>query len=151
METYEAEAHRHFSAVCFNGTWGLLDKPERTPAEDELMLQMAHASFYHWLRRTDCTPINRSVGYWQLSRVYAVLGQGDNALRYAESCVALNATGEMPPFYVGYAWEATARAQLGLGDHAAVAAAMAHAREALAQVTDEGERTALANDLATLS
>ena len=43
----EAEAHLHF-AKDFNGkTWELLDKQKRTPEEDELLVDHAHASLAH--------------------------------------------------------------------------------------------------------
>ena len=50
-KTYtEAEAHRFF-AIGLNGkTWELLEKPDRTPQEGEVMIHAAHASCYHWLR-----------------------------------------------------------------------------------------------------
>ena len=53
-------AHRHFAATCFNAAWELIDKPDRTPAEDEQMLLRTFASFYHWTQRADCTAENRS-------------------------------------------------------------------------------------------
>ena len=68
-------AHRHFSAACFNGVWELIDKPSRSPDEDRLMVSMCHASLYHWQQRPDCTSRSFSIGYWQLSRVYALLEQ----------------------------------------------------------------------------
>lgn len=44
----EAEAHLHF-AKGFNGKiWELLEKPERTPEEDELLRDYTHASLAHW-------------------------------------------------------------------------------------------------------
>ena len=69
-----AAAHRWFSADCFNRVWALLEKAGRTPAEDERMISLCHASLAHWRERMDCTTRNLSIGYWQLSRVYAVLG-----------------------------------------------------------------------------
>ena len=49
-KTYtESEAQRFF-AVRYNGTtWDLLEKPDRTKADDELMVHTAHASCCHWL------------------------------------------------------------------------------------------------------
>lgn len=64
--------HARFAAACFNRAWNGIDKATRTPEEDEDMLSAAHASFWHWSQREDLTPQNRSVAYWQLSRVYAL-------------------------------------------------------------------------------
>ncbi len=37
-------AHKFFSADCFNNTWGLIDKENRSPEEDDQMLLLATAS-----------------------------------------------------------------------------------------------------------
>jgi hypothetical protein len=62
------------------------DKTSRTEEETEAMLHCCHASFHHWTRVADATPTNRAVGYWQLSRVYAVAGMPAEAERYARRC-----------------------------------------------------------------
>src|ERR1700687_1872237 len=67
----EAEAHRFFSAHCFNRAWDLIRKSNRTTIECEQMLQLSQASLWHWTQRSDCTPKNLSIGNWQLSRIYA--------------------------------------------------------------------------------
>lgn len=143
-----ARAHRWFSADCFNRVWALLDKADRTPDDCERMISLAHASLAHWRERADCTPGNLSIGYWQTSRVYAVLGQAENARRYGELCLAASA-GE-PPFYLGYAHEALARAAKLAGNAASAAEHVAKARLLAVQVTDAGERAALEADLTGL-
>ena len=109
-----AAAHRHFSAACFNETWALLDKANRTPEENRQMIATAWASLYHWTQRPDCTSQHLSVGYWQVSRVHAVLNLAQEARRYAEVCDAYSH--DLPPFYRGYAQEALARAAALTGD-----------------------------------
>ena len=63
------KAHRYFSADCFNRAWDEIDKSSRTHEEDERMLLLAMASLWHWGQREDVTPVNYSIGYWQVSRV----------------------------------------------------------------------------------
>ena len=75
--------HRYFSTMCFNKTWEFIDNPHRSPDEELVMLQTAMTSLWHWSQREDATPQNLSVGNWQVSRVYALLGQADNARKYA--------------------------------------------------------------------
>jgi hypothetical protein len=75
-------AHKHFSAQCFNAVWGLLDKAERSAAEDQEMIQLALASIWHWTQRDDCSDTSMSVGYWQASRVHAVAGHADQTAEY---------------------------------------------------------------------
>ena len=102
-------AHKYFSANCFNSAWDLIDKKDRTAEESEQMINLAQASIWHWTQREDCTDQNLSVGYWQASRIYALLGQADNARRYGQ--FSLEKSGGSEPFYVGYAYEALARAE----------------------------------------
>lgn len=139
-------AHRFFSAACFNGVWELLERPNRTPDDDVRLLAAAHASLWHWLQRPDCTPRNLSVGYWLLSRAYAVLGNGAEARRYGS--LSLDAAAQEPPFYQGYAHEALARAARADGDLSLAERHLTEARRFAEQVTEADERTMLENDIA---
>ena len=144
-----AAAHRYFAAECFNRAWDLIDKPVRTPEEDQDMIHLNQASLYHWSQREDCTNRNLSVGNWQASRIYALLGQADNARRYAE--LSLHYGQAEGPFYLGYAHEALARAALLAGKPEKVAEYLQQAQQYLAQVTDPEDRELLANDLQTIA
>lgn len=140
-------AHRHFSAACFNGVWDLLEQPNRSPGDDVRLLAAAHASLWHWLQRPDCTPRNLSVGYWLLSRVYAVRESATEARRYG--LLSLDAAAQEPPFYQGYAHEALARAARLAGDSRLAESHLAEARRFAAQVAEAEERAMLENDLAS--
>jgi hypothetical protein len=142
-----AAAHRYFAVEAFNFTWLLIDK-HRSPDENEKMILTAMASLWHWTQRDDCTPQNLSVGHWQVARVYALVGQGENAWSHAER--ALHFAAGSPPFYVGYAHEALARAAAVLRDQAASAENLALARACAAQVADADERRTLEHDLKTI-
>jgi len=141
-------AHRFFSASCFNKTWALLDKSSRTAAEDEQMLLLSLASLWHWTQRPDCKPHNLAVGNWLVSRVYAMLGQADNASLYAGKCLLLSADEE--PFYLASAHEGAARAALLAGNAEAVTRHMAEARRLAELVTDDADRTQLEDDLRSI-
>lgn len=149
-EAYETKGqdHKALSADCFNRTWELLDKKSRTKEDDERMISMAHASLAHWRMREDCTDRNLSIGYWQISRVYAVLGQGENAQRYGALCFSVS--GGEPPFYLGYAHEALARAALLMKDRTAFQTHLEEARAQAAKVSDPEEKKMLEDDLAGL-
>jgi hypothetical protein len=144
-----ATVHRYFSATCFNKTWEFIDKPSRTPEEDMEMLQTSMASLWHWSQREDATPQNLSVGNWQVSRVYALLGQADNARRYAGS--ALKYAEGQPPFYLGFAYEALARAEMVAGDKAKMSEYLEKAYMLAEDVEDEEDREVLMGDLKTIS
>jgi len=141
-------AHKYFSAHCFNKTWDYIDKPERTSEEDMAMLHSAITSLWHWTQREDAQPENLSVGYWQVSRVYALLRQPDNARRYAE--VSLKLAEGSEPFYSGFAFEALARAEMVAGDRVKMQRFLEKAREALEQIKEEEDRQVLAKDLESI-
>ena len=106
----EVEAQRFF-AIQFNGqTWNLLDNPERTQEEDELMVYSAHASCRHLLEAG--TGVNHQRGEWMISRVYSVLGFGEAALRHAKRCLELTEEHAdlMEDFDQAFAFESVARA-----------------------------------------
>jgi hypothetical protein len=143
-------AHRFFAAECFNRAWDLIDKPDRTPDEDEQMIRLSLASTWHWTQRDDCAPANLSVGYWQTSRIYALLGQTANARRYAQLCLAVSQGEGMLPFYLGYAYEALARAESVAANGPQRDAYLAAAREVAGRMPDPDARQALLADLATI-
>jgi hypothetical protein len=140
-------AHRHFSAQCFNKTWELIEKPNRTPSEEDEMLRLTFASHWHWTQREDYTPVKGSIGYWQISRVFALLGQPDNARRFAQR--SLDAAGA-DPFFAGYAYEALARAESIAGNMARAQDALERARKLAEEVKDSEDRQLLVADLATI-
>src|SRR5688500_4536337 len=146
---FDAESsHRHFSADCFNRTWTLMERPDRTAADTEAMVLCALASLWHWTQRSDRTDRNLSVGHWQVSRAYALAGQGENAMRHARRSLALAAGA--PPFYAGYAHEAIARAAMVLDDRELLREHLGHARRCAAAVAEAEERRALEDDLRSL-
>jgi hypothetical protein len=81
------EFHRKTAVLCFNETWDYLEERERTEQDDQRMLQLAHASRYHW--GLVGTPRNMAVGDWQISRVYAALKQPHLSLLYAKSSLGI--------------------------------------------------------------
>ena len=140
--------HKFFSANCFNAVWGFLDKDERTPEENEKMIETAHASLYHWLERDDCTDENLSIGYWQISRVYSVVGDGSQATRYAEKCLAVSEN--LEPFCKGYSFEAAARAGFVSGETDAGKRFLEQAGKCLEEVSDPENSELLKADLEEL-
>jgi hypothetical protein len=112
------------------------------------MESLGQASIFHWTRRPDCTDRNMSIGYWQVSRIAAILGHAAEARRHGETCLAYS--GALDPFYQGYAHEALARAALVACDAARAAEHLAKAEALLAEVTDKESRDLLTPDLAEL-
>lgn len=144
----EAAAHRHFSKACFSGARAPIEKPDRTAADDEAMILMSQASLWHWSQRPDCGDRPWSVGYWQASRVRAIVGHGAEAMRCAR--LALDHAASQPPFYRAAAHEAMARAAQVCGDADAMREHLARARELADAIDDPDEREIIDADLDTL-
>ncbi len=140
-------AHHYFSMNCFNQTWDFMDKPSRTPEEDQYMVLLAIASYWHWTERTDVTPTNLSVGLWQISRAYALTGDSINAAVYAQRCLDIGVRENVPPFYLGFAYEALARAAKIAGESEKSKKYLSQAYDALKNVVDPEEKQMLSKDL----
>jgi tetratricopeptide (TPR) repeat protein len=135
MSKAEREIHRKVAILCFNKAWDHLEMKTRSPDDEREMLLLAHASRYHW--GLVGTPTNKAVGDWQISRIYAVLGQADLALRFAKSSLSIsekNGLAEIIPS----AYEGIARAY-------ATARDWKQAEENLAKARKKLEKLALEN------
>jgi hypothetical protein len=136
--------HKHFAADCFNKAWDLIEKKERTAAEDEQMLALSMASAWHWTQRADCTAQNLSIAY-------AVLKQAGDARRYGEMSLEQSKVDGVELFCMGYALEALARAEMVAGDRAAMATYVAEALALTEHMTDAEARKMLLDDLGTIA
>jgi hypothetical protein len=142
-------AHKHFSAHCFNKAWDLIETKNRTSQEDRLMVALNQTSIYHWLQRADCNNERLSVGYWQASRIQTLLGNAAEAIRFAEVC--LSYSGDLAPFYLGYAHEALARAHKLAGHDGDAKRHLTIALELAANTEKKDDRELLESDLKQLS
>ncbi len=142
------QAHKHFSASCYNMAWDLIERSDRTPEDDEQMVHLAHASLWHWTQRPDCIDKNLSIGYWQISRVSLLVGDAVNARKYANQCLAK--TPEDEPFCLAYAYEALSRAESLADNRTKAKEHLAEAWHNAERVTDDEEKQLLVNDLRTL-
>jgi len=141
-------AHKHFSAENFDKTWEYIEKSDRSQEEGMLMLHTAIASLWHWSQRDDATLENLSVGYWQVSRVFCLIGQPDNARMYGR--LSLNHAENLEYFFKGYACEALARAEMQSGNRVAMRFYLDKAHEMASQVSDEEDKQLLLKDLETI-
>ena len=142
--------HQHFSASCFNQCWSEIEKVDRSPAEVEKMLLLTYASLWHWTQRDDCKPLNLSIGYWQASRAHSLAGHYELAHLFGERCVRTSLDGKLPAFFLGYGYEALARAEIVHGDLSKAKIHLAKAQQELAKVTEKMNREFLSKDLADL-
>lgn len=140
--------HSFFSVYCFNTAWSLMEKTNRTPEEDDQMILLSHTSIWHWMQRDDCQNSNLSVGYWQASRIYSILGRADEARRYAQLC--FRHSQEEVPFLRAYANEALARAEKVAGNGNLATQYHAEATRLAESVEEADDRKLLLDDLATI-
>jgi hypothetical protein len=143
-------AHRFFATECFNRAWDLIDKKDRSAAEDEEMLRLSMASTWHWTQRPDCTPVNLSVGYWQTARVYTLLKQANRGRHYAQMALDTAQNGSTGPFYVAYAYEALARVEALAGEKHKKEIYLNEARRLAEHIADVEDRKVLEADLQTI-
>jgi len=108
MTEEQKKVHHKLAVDCFNSTWDLIDKKDRTPDEDMKMIHTAHASRFHWGKIG--TPLEFQRGEWQISRVYSILGLGESALHHAQHCYDICTEQEIGDFDMAFACEALARA-----------------------------------------
>ena len=135
-KTSEAALHRKIAAECFNKAWDYLEMEDRTPRDDREMLAMAHASRFHW--GLVGTSENQAVGDWQLSRVYAALGEARLSLEFAKACLDTCGKSHLDGI-VHTANEAMARAYAVAGDRRAARKHIVLARKQLDALTLEDE------------
>jgi membrane protein required for beta-lactamase induction len=92
------------------------------------MIHMAHASRYHWGQ--DGTELHFARGEWQISRVYALVGNGESALYHGEESLRLCTENGIGDFDLAFAYEAVARAYSVLGNEEKKMKALASAKDA---------------------
>ena len=143
-------AHKYFSTNCFNQAWDLIEKTDRTPAEDEDMIRLSLASHYHWTQREDYSDSNASIAHWQTSHIYSLLGQADNARRYGQLCLEVSQGEEIPPFFLGYAYEALARAESTAGNQKQAQEYIDQAKSIAEKIQEAEDKEQLLNDLDTI-
>ncbi len=77
----EVAWRRKLASAANNRAWTLSEQLERTPNEDQEMLDAAHASAHLW--RTIGNDKNAALGHLLLGQVHALLGHASEALTYA--------------------------------------------------------------------
>lgn len=139
------QAHRFFAADYFNKCWELMDKTDRTPEEDLLMIHRSHASRAHW--QAVGTPDNWCVGEWQLSRAYSLLNRTEPGMVHAQECLRLCLDNEIKGFNLGFAYEALARIQYMQGAMEEAKKNIELGKKAAEDVTEKDDKEYLLKEL----
>lgn len=139
---------RALGVALFNGTWQLMDRADRSAADDDAMVHMAHASRHHWAQAG--TPANLARGEWLCSRVYAVLGRGEPAMHHARRVLDLCRENGIGDWDLAFAYEALARAAAVSGEAGDARAFTEQALAAAAAIVKDEDRDLLMADLETI-
>jgi hypothetical protein len=142
------DGERRLAAALFNATWALMEKEDRTPAEDDRMIHGAHASRYHWEQVG--TAANLARGEWQCSRVYAVLRRPEPCLHHAGRMLDICRQNGIGDWDLAFAYEALARGSAIAGDAEAARSWTEQALAAAEKIADEQDRALLRGDLETI-
>jgi len=136
----DKEFHRKVAAECFNRTWDYLQQKNRSLDDDQMMLNLAHASRYHW--SLIGKPWNFTTGDWQISRVYATLNQPDLALSFAKKALETSQKHNLSERLIS-AYEGMARAHAVATEYPLARDLVSKAREQLRAVSldDENRKT----------
>jgi hypothetical protein len=138
-----------FAPRAFNEAWALLDLAEPSREDEEAVLAATFAQRYHWYQVG--TPRNQAIADWQVSRVAAVLGYADLALRFGERSLSICLDNDLDAFVTGFAHEAIARAAADVDDVETFTEHLEAAKEKLAEIEDPDDRDVLEADLTEMS
>ena len=121
----ELEFHKKEARHCFNQAWDYLDKVDRSPQDDVDMLHLTHASRYHWGLVGGAR--EAAIGEWQISRIYAAIGQPSLSLRFAVQALGICELNDLTDL-LHVAFEGMARASMAMGDQATARSFLLKAR-----------------------
>jgi hypothetical protein len=150
LDETDLKSHEKMAKDCFNKTWELLEKSDRSEEEENDMIHTAHASRYHWgvlVANGKGKPVNLQRGEWQIARVYTVLNRNEPALYHAKLCLKLTKENNIGDFDLGFAYEAMARAHACVGDKKEFEKYFKLANEAGQKIKDKGDRDYFFEDL----
>lgn len=141
--------YKRLAGDFFNFTWDCIENANRTQAEDDIMVNAAHASRFLW--GLVGTPLNAARGEWQISRVYAIVGRSEPALHHATNSLRLSLDHQLAAFEVGFAYEALARAYGVMGDTRQRDENLLRATECAERVSAEDDKLWLLDNIRTVA
>ncbi len=103
------QMHQDMGIQFFNESWELLLKESRGKADEDILINLAHASLLHWRQLNQ--PINILRGEWMIAHVYTLLGHKESALYHARNTLEWAENIPAADWDLAYAYEAVARAQ----------------------------------------
>jgi hypothetical protein len=108
------QVHQELAVNLFNQSWDILLKEGRDRKDEDTLVNVVHASLYHW--RQIGEPINILRGEWMIAHVYTLLGHKEEALYHAENVMTLKEELNPLDWDLAYCYEAMARVMALWGD-----------------------------------
>jgi hypothetical protein len=129
--------HRYFAALCNNAAWELATK-QRSAGEDAEMMNLAHASAWHWGKIGN--ELNRMRAKTLLAEAHALLGLGQPALELAEEVRAWFLGRETDDWEIAYVHVIHAHAAAAAGESGLHESSYAAAKQAVEAIGDDEDR-----------
>ena len=116
-EFTDEEKLHHYMGIEMNiQSWNLLGKENRDEKDNVRMINFAKSSLYHWKKSPKFELVNEQRGQWLISRIFAVLSNGNEAISYAQETLRLTEEHGFKDFDLAYAYESMARAHAVSGN-----------------------------------
>lgn len=129
---------RRLASQANNRAWTLAEMLQRSPEDDEEMLQAAHAAMYFW--KIVGTPSNHAHAAQLLAHVYALLKLPGPAAQYLSKSLPQFTQHECAPWELAFAHAVAANVASAEGDAAAYAKHYSEAKAAALRITDPETR-----------
>ena len=147
-EIIEDSQHTDLAKALFNRAWTLLDTVGRSPAQDDEMVAVAHASFWHWLQVGDERNFER--GHWQIAGYCAAAARGPESLHHAHMCLKSCQQHDHVAFDLAFTHEGVARASIACDAMDDARSHLKQARTAGGCITSDDDKQWLEQNLAEL-
>ncbi len=130
--------HRDMGAATFNRSWEILLKEDRSRQDEDYLINMVHASLFHW--RQVGEPVNVLRGEWMIAHVYTLLRHKEAACYHAENTLRIAEEVKAADWDLAYSYEAMARVMALHGNKAEFEKYHALAQEAGEKIAGDGDR-----------
>jgi|FLOH01.1.fsa_nt_gi hypothetical protein len=130
--------HRYFAIQNNNRAWTLVEQENRTPGENNEMLNTAHAAAFHW--EYFAKELNSMRATMLLAEVHALMNLGETAFQYAEVVKAYFINQETPDWELAFTYAIHAHAAFSAGKIEIFKESYAEALKAIEAINDEEDR-----------
>ena len=139
---------KRLASQANNRAWALAELHNRTPEEDEEMLQAAHAAMYFW--KIVGVANNRAHAAQLVAHVYALLGLPNPAKHYLKQSQSFFLDQTCAPWEQAFAHAVSANVAAAAGEHEAHARHYHEAERLVASLVDEEDRKILSATMSVI-